>query len=59
MWAHETFILPNKPYSEGNLSLPDEEFSFASTLDSITSKCFLKCNDLTTQADLKNSTVER
>lgn len=47
MWAHVTFVLPNRPYSEGNLSLPDEEFSFASTVDSINAKCFLKSNDLT------------
>jgi hypothetical protein len=42
VWAHETYVLPNRPYGLGNLELPEEEFSFASTMDSPRAKCFLK-----------------
>jgi hypothetical protein len=42
MWAHETYILMNKPYGNGNFSLPDAEFSFASTAEPKTARYFLK-----------------
>ena len=43
LWVHKTYALPNKPYGMGNFSLPDDEFSFASTKEPNTAKYFLKC----------------
>jgi hypothetical protein len=31
LWAHQTYVLANRPYGLGNFELPDDEFSFSST----------------------------
>lgn len=41
--AHLTYVLPNLPQDKGNLSLPDDEYSFASTKEPVNSKFFLRC----------------
>ena len=46
MWAHETYVLDNRPFSIGSLELPDDEFSFNSTADTPKARCFLKSLDL-------------
>ena len=46
LFSHLTYVLENKPEGNGNLSLPDDEYSFASTKDSKTAKYFLKCSEL-------------
>ena len=42
MWAHETYVLNNRPFNIGNLELPDEQFSFSSMSETFKAKCFLK-----------------
>lgn len=46
LFSHLTYVLENRPEGSGNLSLPDEEYSFASTKDPLTAKYFLKCSEL-------------
>ena len=50
MWEHETYVLDNLPSGTGNLSLPEEEFSFVST-EQKRSKYFLKCNEIGMESD--------
>lgn len=42
MHTHLTYVLPNLPEGNANLSLPEDEFSFASTKEPHTAKFFLK-----------------
>lgn len=56
-WAHETYVLPNRPFGSGNLSLPDDEFSFASTAEPVKAKYFLKSVDI--PLDKEDQIVEK